>query len=128
MADCEDTGLLEGGVLKDSTFLRGSINTSTIEASTFTGGAIEALTSIDNTSAKRILDALIALGPDQLAALGQVLLTSAAAVATTTAPASSTSGTLPTTMYGSRDGSLGTPVAWGNIGGYAVPLYTKGGA
>lgn len=124
--ECGDSGMLEGGIIKDSTIISSTVTTTKIEASDFSGGSITALSAMDAVSAKTVLNALVALGPDQLAALGQLLLSSAAAVQTTTPPATDESSSLPTTVYGSRTAGMGAPIAWGNIGGYAVPLYTKG--
>lgn len=38
-------------------------------------------------------------------------------------PATSENDTLPTTIYGGRDGLLGRPIGWVNIGGYVMPYY-----
>ena len=126
MSDCGDTGMLEGGIIKDSNIISSTVTTSTIEASNFTGGTIESLTGVDAVSAKRILDAIVALGPDQLAALAQAMLTSAAAVSAVASPASSDGATTPTSIIGNRASVLGQPATWTNIGGYAVPMYVKG--
>ena len=124
--ECGDSGMLEGGIIKDSTVISSTVTTSKIEASDFSGGSITALSAMDAVSAKTVLNALVALGPDQLAALGQLLLSSAAAVQTTNPPVTAEGSSLPTTLYGTRGAAMGAPTAWGNIGGYAVPLYTKG--
>lgn len=38
-------------------------------------------------------------------------------------PATTENDTLPTTIYGGRDGLLGRPIGWVNIGGYVLPYY-----
>jgi hypothetical protein len=38
-------------------------------------------------------------------------------------PATSENDTLPTTLYGARDGLLGRPIGWVNIGGYVMPYF-----
>lgn len=124
--ECGDSGMIEGGIIKDSTIISSTITTSKIEASDFSGGSLTALNAVDAVSAKTILNALVALGPDQLAALGQLLLSSAAAIQPAAAPATDENSSLPTTAYGTRAALMGAPTAWGNIAGYAVPLYTKG--
>lgn len=38
-------------------------------------------------------------------------------------PVASENDTLPTTIYGARDGLLGRPIGWVNIGGYVLPYF-----
>lgn len=38
-------------------------------------------------------------------------------------PQATENDTLPTTIYGGRDGLLGRPIGWVNIGGYVLPYY-----
>lgn len=38
-------------------------------------------------------------------------------------PATSENDTLPTTIYGGRDGLLGRPIGWVNINGYVLPYF-----
>jgi hypothetical protein len=38
-------------------------------------------------------------------------------------PATSENDTLPTTLYGGRDGLLGRPIGWVNVNGYVLPYF-----
>lgn len=124
MADCGDIGMLENGTIKESQIISSTLTTCALDACTLSGSTITGTVAVDNITAKAILDALVALGPDQLATLGRLLLTSGSAVASVTAPPEVESSSVPTKFYGSKTAALGNPATWGNIGGYKVPMYS----
>lgn len=121
---CGETGLLEGGILKDSTILGGNITQSAISDSRIDGAEITNLRSIDGSSAAKIAEALAALPDAQLADLAAAILAKMSIVVSTKHPVSTQADSLPTKMLGaSRSGTLGEPAGWIEFGGKIVPAY-----
>lgn len=124
---CGDIQYLEGGVLKDGTFVspnitNAKISDSVVSASTVDGAYITNLVNIDAASADVIADALARLPPESIRNLAMALLSIAPQVAEA-APTASEAPSIPTTMIGARHTSLGAPAVWGVINGYKVPMY-----
>jgi len=122
---CGEEGNIEGGSISGSTILDSDVVDSRINSSSFEKGAITNLVDIDDSSVKVIVDAIASLSQDQLATLARVIFTAYTGTPIA-APAATETSSMPTKVTGGRDNLLGTPTAWMPVGGYALPLYTKG--
>lgn len=126
MGCCSDSSssVTTGGVIKGSDVISCDIVNSTFQAGTVDGCAMTNLTSLDNASAKTIVEAFINnLTSAQLSALAQKII--ASIEATGSAPATTVDKSLPTTMFGKRTAVLGTPEKWIELAGGVVPCYSK---
>lgn len=113
-----------GGVIKGSDVISCGIVNSTFQTGTVDGCAMTNLTSLDNASAKTIVEAFINnLTSAQLSALAQKII--ASIEATGSAPTTTVDKSLPTTMFGKRTAVLGTPEKWIELAGGVVPCYSK---
>ena len=123
---CGDINFLEGGFIKNSNIMGGDISHVTISSSVLRSSDIAALNSIDDASMKTIADALTALPPADLRRLAQALFAALALTPSADMPDTTERTSLPTLMYGDyRNGMLGAPDAWVELGDKLVPTYSK---
>lgn len=121
---CGGLEYIPGGVINGSTIINSQISNGTISGSTIESSIINSLVSIDAASAQVIANAIAALPPSQLKPLLDALL-AAFVPDTQTDPPSTETGRIPTTIYGDATGLLGKPAAFGGLGAYSVPLYSR---
>lgn len=126
MGCCGDSysSVTTGGVIKSSDVISCDIVNSSFTSGTLDSVAITNLTSLDNASAKTIVEAFINnLTAAQLSALAQKIIDSIEAAGS--APSTTVDQSLPTTMFGRRTAILGTPKKWIELAGGVVPCYSK---
>lgn len=126
MGCCSDSSssVTTGGVIKGSDVISCDIVNSSFTSGTLDSVAITNLTSLDNASAKTIVEAFINnLTAAQLSALAQKIIDSIEASGS--APTTTVDKSLPTTMFGRRTAILGTPEKWIELAGGVVPCYSK---
>lgn len=112
----------EDGVINRSTITNSQITNSTVQASDLVSCSIKDLANIDESSAKRIVDAIAQLDSNQLSALATAIQESFSPV-DGDEPTALEGPELPTTMVGTRDQMLGRPDGWAKFGPYSIPLY-----
>lgn len=121
--NCGSIEYLSGGTVNQASILNSQITSSEVSNSTLKTCAIESLTSVDDASAQVIADALAALPSNKLQALVEALMQSMS-FTDATAPDTSEDKAIPTTMYGTRNAILGTPVRWKQLpDGSVIPCY-----
>ena len=125
---CGEIRFLEGGTIVDSTIATSNITQSSVSNSTVDTSSITNLTSVDDASALKIVQAIAALPPSELQILVNVIQELLAA----TVPASDvdttcTNGVIPGAVYGGTDALLGKPVQFAAFGNGVVPVYYTAG-
>lgn len=145
-------GVLKDSTVINADVTGSKINDSVVSASTLDGCRITNLVGIDDATAAALGNDLanndafvqqfilklannadfvqsIALKfadlPQPVLELLAKAIFSSAQVDVSTPPAQSEEDVIPTTMYGDRNAALGTPMAWGTLFGYSIPLYRK---
>lgn len=121
--NCGSIEFLAGGTINQSSILNSQITNSEVQNSKLSSCSVESLKSVDDASAQVIADALAALPSNKLQALVEALMQSMS-FTDATAPDTSEDTAIPTTMYGTRNAILGTPVRWKQLpDGSRVPCY-----
>lgn len=121
--NCGSIEFLAGGTINQSSILNSQITSSEVSGSTLKTCKVESLTSVDEASAQVIADALSALPANKLQALVEKLMASMK-YEDAAEPTTSDDAATPTTMYGTRNAILGTPVRWKALpDGSRVPCY-----
>lgn len=122
---CGEIKFLEGGTLKNSSMIGGSVTYATITDSLLDACEVKNLKSVDDASAEKIADAIAALPADKLQALVKALFDALVLSGGSEAPDTTKMQGLPTLMFGdSRHGMLGAPDTWVAMGGKLIPAYT----
>lgn len=121
--NCGSIEFLAGGTINQSSILNSQITNSEVQNSKLSSCSVESLKSVDDASAQVIADALAALPANKLQALVEKLMASMS-YADAAEPATTDDAATPTTMYGTRNALLGTPVRWKSLpDGSRVPCY-----
>lgn len=123
---CGEIRFLEGGTIVDSTIASSMITNSSISNSVVDTSGITNLTSIDDASALKIVQAIAALPENEL----QILVNAIQDLLTATVPVSSvvtacTEGVIPGAVYGGTSALLGEPTKFAAFGNGVVPVYTE---
>lgn len=123
---CGEIRFLEGGTIVDSTIATSNITQSSVSNSTVDTSSITNLTSVDDASALKIVQAIAALPPSEL----QILANAVQELLTTSVPVSSvytkcTNGVIPGAVYGGADTLLGKPAQFATFGDGVVPVYVN---
>lgn len=122
---CGEIKFLEGGTLKNSSMIGGSVTYATITDSLLDACEVKNLKSVDGASAEKIADAIATLPADKLQALVKALFDALVLSGGSDTPDTTKMQGLPTLMFGdSRRGMLGAPDAWVAMGGKLIPAYT----
>lgn len=121
--NCGSIEFLSGGTINQSSVLNSQITNSEVQNSKLSTCSIESLTSVDESSAQVIADALSALPANKLQALVEKLMASMK-YEDATEPTTTDNAATPTVMYGTRNAMLGAPVRWKALpDGSRVPCY-----
>lgn len=113
-----------GGGFGNGPLTGGDISHSTIMNSTLTGVTLENLANVDEASALKIFNALLALDPAILKRLIDAVAQGAGGVVTSPkAPTETDEAFLPTTVLGNRTKLLGEPAVYFEQGGFIIPGY-----
>lgn len=121
--DCGGSNFQDGGTITNATVTNSAVQGSVINGSAITASAIEKLTSLDQSSALVVANAIAGLDTESLRALAKAICEAMPVIEPTLGPARSKAPELPTDIAGDRRFILGAPNGWLKLRGVVVPAY-----